>query len=114
MAHTSFEMPSPFGPGHPIDLAFRGSTRKAALARAIELLPRRAVAELAVAEVGDGEVFQIAAERGGIRLDGVGRDAELVRALVRAVPEVDAALERDAENHDARVGRRRVAGDEAG
>ena len=83
-------------------------------ARPSQLLPGRAGAQLAVTEVGHGEVVQVAVENGGVRLDGVRRDPEMARAVVGALPEVDRALERDTEDGDPGVGQRRPAGDEAG
>ena len=60
----------------------------------------RAVAQLAVAQVGDGQVFEVAAEERRVGLDGVGGQPELAGAVVGAAAEVDAAFEGDAEEDD--------------
>ena len=92
------------GPPEPPDL----------LAGAGELLPGRAIAQLAVAQIGDGEVLQVAPEERGVGLDGVGGEPELAGAVVGAAPEVDAAFEGDAEEDDPGAREGGPAGDEAG
>jgi hypothetical protein len=80
----------------------------------VQLLARRgAVGELAVADVGQRQVFEVALERGRVRFDRVRREPEITRTGVRPLAEVDAALERDAVDRDAGLGEARVAGDEA-
>jgi hypothetical protein len=84
------------------------------LAGGVELLARRgAVGQLAVADVGQGEVFEIALGPRRVGLDGVGGQAQVARAAVGAFAQVDPALERDAVDDDATVGERPVARDEA-
>src|SRR5262249_56397232 len=79
-----------------------------------ELLARRARAELAVAEVGHPEVFEIPVKGGRVGLDRVGGDPELARPMTGSAPEVDRAFEGNAEDDEAgrRVGR--AAGGETG
>jgi hypothetical protein len=72
-----------------------------------------AVGQLAVPDVSEPEVFQIALEGGRVGLDGVGGEAEVARPGIRPLPKVDAPLERDAVEDDAGLGEARIAGDEA-
>ena len=44
-----------------------------------ELLAGRAVAQLAVAQIGDGQVFEVPPEERRVGLDGVGGHAEVAR-----------------------------------
>jgi len=82
--------------------------------RRVELLAGRgAVGELAVADVGQRQVFQVALGPRRVGLDRVGGQAEVARAAVGALAQVDPAFERDAVDDDATVGERPVAGDEA-
>jgi hypothetical protein len=82
--------------------------------RCVELLARRgAVGQLAVADVGQREVFQVSLDPGRVRLDGVGGEPEIPRAPVGALAEVDATLEGNAVDDDATVGKRPVTCDEA-
>src|SRR5215470_12480475 len=78
-----------------------------------ELFARRARAELAVAEIGHLEVFEIAVEGGRVSLDRVGGDPELARPMIGSPPEVDRAFEGNAEDDVARLGIGWAAGDEA-
>jgi hypothetical protein len=81
--------------------------------RRVELLARRgAVGQLAVADVGQRQVFEVALGPRGIGLDGVGGQAEVARASVGALAQVDPAFEGDAVDDDAAVRERAVAGDE--
>jgi len=81
--------------------------------RCVELLARRgAVGQLAVTDVGQGEVFEIALGPRRVGLDRIGGQAEVARAAVRTLAQIDPALERDAVDDDATVGKRPVAGDE--
>jgi len=81
--------------------------------RRVELLTRRgAVGQLAVADVGQGEVFEVAFGPRRVGLDGVRGQAEVARAAVGALAQVDPAFEGDAVDDDATVGERPVAGDE--
>ena len=72
-----------------------------------------AATELAVAQVGHAEVFQIPLEEGRISLDGVRGDPEVARPLVGSRAEVDRALEGNAEEDDAGRRVRSPARDEA-
>jgi len=84
------------------------------LTRRVELLAGRgAVGELAVADVGQGQVFQVTLGPRRVGLDRVGRQAEVARAAVGPLAQVDPALEGNAVDDDATVGERPVAGDEA-
>jgi hypothetical protein len=81
----------------------------------VELAPwKGAVRQLAVADVRQAEVFQIPLERGRVRLDRVRGDAQIARAGVRTLAEIDAPFEGDAVDDDAGLGEVRLAGDEAG
>jgi hypothetical protein len=81
--------------------------------RCVELLARRGpVRELAVADVGQREVFEIPLGPWRVGLDRIGGQTEVARAAVGALAQVDPALERDAVDDDATVGKRPVAGDE--
>jgi hypothetical protein len=85
------------------------------LAGGVELFPRGgAVRQLAVADVGQGEILEVALGPRRVRLDGVGGQADVAGPAVRTFTEVDPPLERDAVDEDPGVGRRAVAGDEAG
>jgi hypothetical protein len=75
---------------------------------------RGAVGQLAVTDVREGEVFQVALEDRGVGLDRIGGDTEVARAGVGALAEVDAPFEGDAVDDDAGLGEARPAGDEAG
>src|SRR5262245_6736503 len=79
-----------------------------------QLLPRCSVTELTVADVGDGEILQVAPEDRGVRLDGVRGQPELAGTVVGATAEVDTTFERDAEEDDPGVREGGSAGDEAG
>src|SRR5438309_6563091 len=80
----------------------------------VELLPgRRAGGELAVADVGDSQVFQVAGERGRVGLDRLGAEPDVERTGVGALAEVHPALERDAVDDDTGVGEGEVTADEA-
>ena len=81
----------------------------------VELLAgRRAVGQLAVPEVGEGQILQVEPERGGVRLDGVRGQPEVARAAVGALAEVHAALEGNSVERDGGLGEGPVAGDERG
>src|SRR5581483_8998752 len=84
------------------------------LAGPAELLPGAAVAQLAVPQVGDGQVLQVEAEERRVRLDRVGGQPELAGAAVGPTAEVDPAFERDAEEDDPGLREGGPAGDEAG
>jgi len=85
------------------------------LAGGVELLAGRgAVGELTVAQVGQGEVLEVALDPRGVRLDRVRGQAEVAGTAVGALTEVDPALEGDPVDEDAPVRERAVAGDEAG
>jgi hypothetical protein len=75
---------------------------------------RGALGQLAVADVREAEVFQVALERRRVGLDRVGGEPEIARAGIRALAEVDAPFEGDPVDDDAGLGEARVAGDEAG
>jgi hypothetical protein len=81
----------------------------------VELLAWRcAVGEHAVADVGQRQILEVAVEDRRVRLDGIRREAEIARAGVGALAEVDAALEGDAVDDDAGLVEARFAGDEPG
>ena len=85
------------------------------LARGVELLAgRRAVGHLAIAEVAERQVLEVAGQDGGIGLDRVRGQAEVERTAVGPLAEVHAPLEGDAENADAGLGERPLASDERG
>ena len=70
----------------------------------VELLAgRRAVGQLAVADVRERQILQVPPERGRVCLDRVGGEPKVSRAAAGTFPEVDAALERDAVDDDAGV-----------
>jgi hypothetical protein len=80
----------------------------------VELRPGRgALGQHAVADVRQRQVFEVALEHRRVGLDGVGGEAEVPRPGVGALPEIDAALERDAVDDDAGLAEARVTGDEA-
>jgi hypothetical protein len=82
--------------------------------RRVELLARRgAVGQLAVADVSEREVFEVPLGPRRVGLDRIGSQAEVAGAAVRALAQVDPALEGDAVDDDATVGERPVAGDES-
>jgi len=70
------------------------------------------IATPVVADVGQGEVFEVAFGPRRVGLDGVRGQAEVARATVGALAQVDPAFEGDAVDDDATVGERPVAGDE--
>lgn len=81
----------------------------------IELLAwRGAVGERAVADVGQGQVLEVAVEERRVGLDGVRGEAKVAGPSVRPLAEVDPAFERDAEDDDPGVRQATLAGDEAG
>jgi len=83
------------------------------ITRGVELLTGRgAVGQHAVADVRQREVFEVALEGGGVRLDRVRGETEVARAGVSALAEVDAALEGDAVDDDAGLVEARIACDE--
>jgi hypothetical protein len=85
------------------------------IASGVELLAwRGAVGEHAVADVGQRQILEVAVEDRRVRLDGIRREAEITRAGVGALAEVDAALEGDAVDDDAGLVEARIAGDEPG
>jgi hypothetical protein len=85
------------------------------LARGIELLAGRGtIREYTIAYVGQRQVLEVATEDRGISLDGIRREAEIARAGVSTLAEVDAALEGDAVDDDAGLVEARFAGDEPG
>jgi hypothetical protein len=85
------------------------------LAGGVELPARRgALGQLAVADVREAQVFQVALERRRVGLDRVGGEAEIARAGICALAEVDAPFEGDPVDDDAGLSEARLAGDEAG
>jgi hypothetical protein len=83
--------------------------------RRVELLSRRGpVGQLAVADVGQRQVLEVALGPRRVGLDGVGGQAKVTWAAVGALAQVDPAFEGDAIDDDATVGERPVARDEAG
>src|SRR5438093_5779911 len=83
------------------------------LARGVELLAGRgAVGKLAVTDVGDRQILEVARERGRVRLDRLRAEPDVERARVGALAEVHPALERNAEDDDAGVSERKAAADE--
>jgi hypothetical protein len=79
------------------------------LARRVELLARRDVRrQLAVADVGQGEVLEVALDPGRVGLDGVGGETKVEWSGVGALAEVDRALERDAVDDDPVASRRKL------
>jgi hypothetical protein len=83
----------------------RAPPRGDLVTRRVELLARRgAVGELAVPDVGQGEVFQVALGPRRVGLDGVGGQTEIARTPVGPFAQVDPALEGDPVDDDATVG----------
>ncbi len=83
------------------------------LARGIELLAgRRPVGKLAVADVGDRQIFEVALERGRVRLDRLGAEPDVERARVGALAEVHSPFEGNAVDDDLGVSERKTAADE--
>ena len=83
------------------------------LARGVELLAgRHAVGELAVADVGDRQVFEIARERRRVGLDRLGAEPDVERARVGALSQIYPPLERNPVDDDAGVSEGKMAADE--
>jgi hypothetical protein len=83
------------------------------LARGVELLARgRAVRQLAVADVGDRQVFEIALQHRRVGLDRLGAEPDVERARVGALAKVHPPLERNAVDDDAGVSKGKAAADE--
>ena len=81
----------------------------------VELLARRsAVGQLAVAQVGEGQVLQVEPEHRRVCLDGVRGEPEVAGSAVGALAKVHPPLEGNPVQHDRGLRRGPVAGDEAG
>src|SRR5438034_827304 len=63
---------------------------------------------LAIAEVAERQVLEVAGQDGGIGLDRVRGQAEVERTAVGPLAEVHAPLEGDAKNADAGLGERQI------
>src|SRR2546427_3375679 len=87
----------------PYTTLFRSPRRDLGAGRVELLAGRRAVGQLAVADVRERQILQVPPERGRVCLDRVGGEPKVSRAAAGTFPEVDTALERDAVDDDAGV-----------